>query len=139
MKKLMMSLVLMTSMYTLNAQFEVKVNPIALIFTSVNVSAEYLVNDNLGLELDALLLDGDGGAYLTAKYYFNPQQGTDRFHVGIFTGAVAGTGIGLGFMLGTKIVSEKGVLFDVGLGLGRATDGILPYGKLAVGYRFGGK
>jgi len=66
------------------------------------------------------------------------------------------TRFGLGFGLGYKIVSDGGFVFDIGFGAGKAfvdktkfeADGVesgldLPNlmltGKLAVGYRFGGK
>ncbi|MFT4972079.1 MAG: hypothetical protein ACI9JY_001281, partial [Saprospiraceae bacterium] len=66
------------------------------------------------------------------------------------------TRVGLGFGLGYKVVSSSGFIFDVGFGLGRAfvdnvnfkgpgtedtvgSNNFMTMGKLAIGYRFGGR
>jgi hypothetical protein len=44
-----------------------------------------------------------------------------------------------GQTVGYKTVSSRGLLFDVGLGLGRSLTGsgtVLPYARLNFGYRF---
>ena len=104
------------------------------------------------------------------KYYFNPRHGADRFYLSVFLRYINRTvsftdnadyadftwsRFGLGFGIGTKIVSEKGVILDLGLGLGRTFHdkftyedngkheevdwpGIMFLPRLGVGYRFGG-
>ncbi|RME10928.1 MAG: DUF3575 domain-containing protein [Bacteroidetes bacterium] len=104
------------------------------------------------------------------KYYLKPRRGADRFYLSAFlryiNRSVNFTGgsdnadltwsrFGLGFGVGTKIVSAKGVVLDLGLGIGRAFHnkityeengdreevdwpGIMFLPRLAVGYRFGG-
>ncbi|MAT55342.1 MAG: hypothetical protein CMN32_12760 [Saprospirales bacterium] len=104
------------------------------------------------------------------KYYLKPRRGADRFYLSgflryinrsaEFTGGsdnadFTWSRFGLGFGVGTKIVSEKGVILDLGLGIGRAFHnkisyeengdreeidwpGIMFLPRLGVGYRFGG-
>lgn len=125
----------------LQAQTEVKLSPLALIAGVGYVSLEHGVSDDFGVELN---LYGGGdffGGHLSAKYYFNPHMGLDRFHIGAFGGSGFSDGnVGIGFLLGSKIISRKNVLFEFGGGLGRSFDGEGGVGflKLDVGYRFGG-
>lgn len=104
------------------------------------------------------------------KYYFNPRNGADRFYLSAFlryvnrkvqyssasdNADVTWSRFGVGFGVGTKIVSQKGVVLDLGLGIGRAFvdkisydnsgdqqeidwPGLIVLPRLAVGYRFGG-
>jgi hypothetical protein len=124
------------------AQVELKTNPIALLFEVVPVSVEYVISDDLGGELDILATSDGGWAYLAGKLYFSPKVRADGFHIGGFTG-IFGDGYdssgGVGFFAGYKAVSRKNVIFEVGLGLGRAFSddiGALPYAKFHLGYRF---
>jgi hypothetical protein len=141
MKKLiLLSLLFVCVTFSLRAQTEIKVNPIALLFVGIGVGVEYGVSDEFGIDLNALIVEGGGGVWVAGKYYLNPRQGLDRFHIGIFAGTVTDLDPGLGFMIGQKIVSNSNrVLFDIGLGIGRSFDGgVLPYGRLSIGYRIGG-
>lgn len=114
-----------------------------------------------------------GFSFLAAgKYYFNPDQGCDKFYAGVYLrprsltfkdsddsdGVDYGykqSAIGFGLMTGYKFVSAKGITFEIGFGLGRALGakntvndsnstyeipslGIDGFGRLSVGYRFGG-
>lgn len=136
---MLFSLLSIGAIFSLRAQTEIKLNPVALLFTGIGLGVEYGVNDEFGIDLNALIVEGGGGVWVAAKYYLNPRQGLDRFHVGIFAGAVTDLGPGLGFMLGQKIVSSSNrIIFDIGVGVGRSFEGgVLPYGRLSVGYRIG--
>lgn len=82
-----------------NAQvIDVTVNPIPLLFGNVNVGAEYVVNDNIGVELTIGIASGkdevetgDAEAKyfgmpvaIFGKYYFGPDDGADRFYADIW-------------------------------------------------------
>ncbi|MEL7421652.1 MAG: hypothetical protein AAFN81_01620 [Bacteroidota bacterium] len=99
------------------------------------------------------------------KYYIGPSKGADKFYAAAFMRYVnrnyvqAGvedpntftqSRFGIGFGLGTKIISRSGVVFDFGMNLGRVisenvavneTDVRLPRAivgfKIGIGYRFG--
>lgn len=150
MKKTFFSLLLVAAFFKTHAQFELKANPIALLFGAAGVAAEFPLSEDWGLEADVLIFDEGGWVYGLGKYYFSPKYGADRFHIGAFAGSLFDTysggesTFGIGFMLGYKVVSAKNFIFDVGLGGGRALINsdyfeALGYGKLAIGYRFSGK
>lgn len=118
-------------------QFEVKLSPLLLAGVGA-VAVEYGINDEFGVEWDGVTAEDGFYTYFSGKYYFNPRKGLDRFYGGIFLGGGAEQSAGLGFLLGTKILSRNNkVLFEIGLGLGRSLSylGILPAGKLHLGYR----
>jgi hypothetical protein len=132
-----------------SAQVDLKINPIGLLFSNLNVAAEFGVADNIGIEATAgfgwnkFNLDDDaefrstlirGG--VNARYYFNPSKGIDRFYGGIYTRYAGGkltaedettredatsTRLSVGFIFGYKVVARnEHLLFDFGLGAGRA-------------------
>ncbi|MCB0522875.1 MAG: hypothetical protein R3A50_01935 [Saprospiraceae bacterium] len=139
MKKLIIFLLALLSYSQIHAQAEVKISPVALLFEVVAISVETPVADNFGLDGD-IITSFYGGFYanLSGKYYFNPKTRIDGFHIGAFLGGGTDTGVGLGFLLGYKLLSRNNVVFEVGAGVGRGIeDSILGYGKLHVGYRFG--
>ena len=126
MKKLLFGLALLAcSLTRANAQTEIKVNPVALMFYGIGVGVEHGFSDEFGLDLSTLIIGGEGAlVWLSGKYYLNPRNGLDRFHLGLFSGAATGYSPGLGFLLGTKTVSKSNrVLFEFGLGAGRTFDG----------------
>lgn len=135
MKNILVILLLSFSASTLSAQLEVKLNPVAAIFEVASVAVEYGLNDHFGLELDALVFEDGAGAWLLGKYYLSPNRGIDKFYVDAFIAIVDDQG-GFGFGAGYKLVNNAGFLFDVGLGVGRSGDGVIPQGKLQIGYRF---
>jgi hypothetical protein len=127
------------------AQVDVKINPIGLLFSNIDAAVEFGVKDNVGIELKAgyawpnlnfggeedytssiVRLTGD------ARYYFNPSKGLDRFYAGAYAKYAGGkstfgeeeitqTRVALGFLFGTKIVARnEKLLFDFHLGFGRA-------------------
>lgn len=87
-----------------NAQFEVKGNPIGLVWGSPNIALEYVVSDKLGIEVTPSFLYGSvAGAALSAadpfdqkfrgyrlrlalKYYFNPVTSGDGLYAGPYFG-----------------------------------------------------
>ncbi len=159
------------------SQFEVKTNPIGLLFGQIPIAVEYIINDNIGVEVEAgfnfgnsTLVDADYVGIVSIasfKYYFSPKMGADNIYAfpyfrfvnrslsyndTDFTGNQ--TAIGAGFGLGYKWVSDKGILVDIGLGLGKNfsnemtsndptfTDTDINFislngvGRLSIGYRF---
>lgn len=137
MKKLLF-LSLLVSGLSLQAQTELKISPIALIFGYPAISVEQQLTESFGLDADVFLLDGFFGANLSGKYYFDPVRGIDKFHVGLFMGVQEVPGIG--FLAGYKFLSRKNVVFELGLGIGRSFDGgAVGYGKVHLGYRFNKK
>ena len=162
----------------LNAQTDVTINPIALLFSNFGLSVEKPLRDNFGLEgtanfrfnkYDALGDEfGSNGFGLRAmgKYYFKPTKGINRFHVAPYarigynsinftSDKVKNFRFAFGFYTGYKWVSSGNIIFELGLGAGRAfvnnysSDAasfdasdwpginIDLTGKLAIGYRFG--
>lgn len=164
------------------AQIDLSINPIALLFSNFDLSAEYRASNDIGIELTPgisfnkyNLGDGDYkttgyGVRLIGKYYFSPEDGCDKWSIGPyvkFAGSslkndangheATNTRLAVGFYSGYKWVSRKNIIFELGLGVGKAfvnkyssndenydlgifdtiTD-IDFTGKLAVGYRFGG-
>lgn len=136
-KNLTLTAILIACFCHAHAQTELKVSPVALLFGGLALSAEQQISPSFGLDAD-ILASADGlGANLSGKYYFDPKQGIDRFHIGIFAGGFTDNGVGGGFLAGYKWISTKRIVFEAGAGVGRTTDGgITPYGKLHLGYRF---
>ena len=132
----------------LNAQTEVKINPIGALFGSPDVSAEFGISENFGVEVglgvnlgkntigDVEFSRSGFGGFLAGKYYFNPNEGIDRFGIGLYTrfrnisnnaklaeeevnnferSLIAG-----GLMITQKWVSQSGVIFEIDFGAGRA-------------------
>lgn len=138
MKKIwILPVLLLASLHHLNAQTELKVSPVALLFGGLAFSAEQQITPSFGLDADILAAVDGFGANLSGKYYFDPREGIDRFHIGFFAGGITDNGVGGGFLAGYKWVSSKRIVFEAGVGVGRTFDGgITGYGKLHLGYRF---
>jgi hypothetical protein len=138
MKKILTFLTfLFASLHHVNAQTELKVSPVALLFGGLAFSAEQQISPSFGLDADILAAVDGFGANLSGKYYFDPKVGIDRFHIGIFAGGITDNGVGGGFLAGYKWVSTKRIVFEAGVGVGRTFDGgVTGYGKLHLGYRF---
>lgn len=131
---------------TIQAQVDIKVNPLGLLFNNINASVEFGVKDNFGIEVtpgfgwDKLNLfnDGDykGQVYrlgVNGRYYLNPtEKGLNGFYIGGYTRYKGGrftlegdqvdmNKFSLGFILGGKVVAQNGrLIFDFGTGFGRA-------------------
>ncbi len=142
MKKYFLFILLAASIqFQAKAQVDIQVNPIALLFEAVQVSADFGIGQNGSIALDAIGIDGDFALFGIGKYYMNPNLGADRFYIGGFLGAIADEGAAIGFLAGYKWVSRQGINFEFALGVGRGGGDIevVPYGKLTVGYRFSKK
>ena len=182
-KLLTLGLFMMIAFYSFS-QFELKIDPINALFGQIPVSAEYVVAPHIGIEASVGYNFGKDKNYDTKtsglvvvgsfKYYFKPDKGGDKFYVFPYvryvtrkfditdltstsgTTTATYTAFGAGFGLGYKIVAESGLLFDIGLGVGKNFTGGYTYsdsqytesgdftipinvvGRLSIGYRFGG-
>jgi hypothetical protein len=184
MKKKLLTLVMfmMVAFYSFS-QFELKFEPISLIFGQVPLSAEYVISKSVGIEGTVGYSFGKDKNFSTSsnsqglvvnglfKFYFNPEKGGDKFYAFPYirnanrkfnftnnNSNVEATykAFGLGFGVGYKIVAESGLLFDIGLGVGKNFSGGYTYsdptytstedffipinvlGRISIGYRFGG-
>lgn len=138
MKKILFFTAAFLCIQQLAAQTELKISPIPLLFGVGAISIEQGISESFGLDGDIILGEDFFGANLSGKYYFNPERGIDKFHIGAFFGTIGDENTpGIGFLAGTKLISRKNLLFEIGLGVGRNFDGGgLFYGKLHLGYRF---
>lgn len=156
MKVLTLGVFMLAATFGFAQHFEVKVNPIGLIFGSIPVSAEYVINDNMGIEATLAYAYSKGDYFegtssasglVTAglfKYYFKPDDGGDGFYAfpyiryasrkfvfndGTTTGDVTATykAFGAGFGLGYKWVATSGLLVDLGAGVGKNFSGDYTY------------
>ncbi len=129
--------------------FELSSNPIALLFEAVPISFQKPISKDFEIGADLFFLPKYDYKLFYGKcaYYFNPEMGADKFHIGSFAGLLNNS-VGIGFFVGYKIVSERGVFLNLGTGIGRGfrTENspesrsiTLPYAQLHVGYRFGQK
>jgi Protein of unknown function (DUF3575) len=96
MKKLILAITLVSTFVNLQAQTELKINPLGALFLSPDVSAEFGISESFGLEptlgvsFFRLTLDGNqfkstGASYgAQGKYYFSPKQGIDGFYGGVY-------------------------------------------------------
>lgn len=135
MKNLLLVIALSAYISNLSAQTEIKLSPFPLLFGFVAASVEQGVSASFGVEADIVFIEDYVGGNLSGKYYFEPERGIDKFHVGGFIGI--NETIGVGFLLGYKWVSRKNVIFEIGAGVGRSfDDGVIGYGRLHLGYRF---
>lgn len=134
---------ILLSIMHVNAQTEVKINPLGLLFGSPDLSAEFGLSHSASLEpfigfTSRKTTLGDSGwkynalnAGASFKYFFNPQRGIDRFYAGVYTRFNNGSWtydneklgyqrLSLGLLIGQKWVSKKNVVFELALGAGRA-------------------
>lgn len=99
MKKILLLCAFVLSAGLAKAQIDATVNPVGLIFGYISLSGEYVINDNMGVELGVRFVNrkrsfgitiGDDtssdvtekgfGAGLTYKYYFAPDKGADKWY-----------------------------------------------------------
>ncbi|MDO8366799.1 MAG: DUF3575 domain-containing protein [Saprospiraceae bacterium] len=128
---------------TANAQVDVTINPVGLLFGDLSVGADFTLTENFSLEaavgFGTNKIDEIKGTNIpvnvVGKYYFSPKNGADRFYVDAFLRYVnrqwkyddnsnyadfTSNRFGVGFGLGYKVVSKGGFVFDIGFGAGRA-------------------
>lgn len=157
---------------------EIQTRPLRIIFGSPNLGFEWVNNDNLGVNLDvgtqlggilSPLVGVETNFYVIArgKFYLQPKYGSDGMYVGGYaryryqgntvtinnqTSSAPSVKASLGLATGYKWMSDYGILFDLGLGLGRdiidntgtggtvnVFDGLLGVnliGNATIGYRF---
>jgi len=163
-----------------DAQIDATINPVGLLFGGINVGADFVLSEDFSIEANVgynAAKDKDRSQKYTGvpiqavgKYYFNPADGADKFYAAAFvryvnrsytndgsssfadlTQSRLGAGVGLGF----KAVSQKNIVFDFGINVGRVISdntkysdsngtqeevsipGVIIAVKLGVGYRFG--
>jgi Protein of unknown function (DUF3575) len=145
MKKNLFLLVFLLWVVACQAQMELKINPLGIILSNTNVSADLGLSKRISIEPsvgfnynNAFIVDNfntTGRSYgLNTKYYFKPQKGSDRFYMGLyargeqtdFTGKNSYSGFSysrkvaaIGYSLGFKWVTKRNVVFDIGVGMGR--------------------
>ncbi len=130
--KFVLSIIVMTITYGAHAQFELKAGPIGLLFDSPDISGEYLINQDIGIQATLGLDYGDFNlnydqsskvgvaARLQAKFYFKPKIKADGFYAGLYAGpeflSVEYTDWDV---LGNNQVNEeKGTIFSAGMLIG---------------------
>lgn len=143
-KKFMLTMaVVFAFVFSMQAQLDVSVNPLGLLFGSYDVSVEKGISESFGVELTAgfssqkyelgeeKVSSSGFGARIMGKYYFSPKNGIDRFNVAPYIkigsnkfddGAdkVTNFRFAAGVYLGYKIVASSNVFFELGFGLGKA-------------------
>lgn len=143
--KINLVLFLLASFTVAQAQVDIKVNPVGLIFSRAILSAEFAIKDNIGIEAqggvawpsfsvnDEKFKSNTVRYGVNGRYYFSPDKGIDRFYAGIYTrfvngemtstvddGRVKRNRASGGILLGYKVVARnERLVFDFGLGLGR--------------------
>ena len=106
MKNLLFALIFGT-VFTIQAQYEVKINPIMAIFGEGDISGEYLISETFGVELSLQPFYGKFRDYFTGerpdgkqsgfgekfrlKYYVSPYNGGDGSYVSMFVSNVSQT------------------------------------------------
>jgi hypothetical protein len=150
MKKIFILIISLMAIKSATAQsVELKINPIFMPFNLWQINAEFLLNDDIGIEPGVIFApEGEGAIFsVLGKYYFAPDKGNDKFHIGMFFNYLADDGTddgpGLGFYVGYKWLSKRNITFEIGGGLGRNFGNsknddsqITGLGQLSVGYRF---
>jgi hypothetical protein len=144
MKKLLTLPLALLFVISLNAQIDVKINPIGLLFANFDVSAEFGLSENFGLDIAPIIdfrtadygIDeykySRFGVVANPRYYVSPKNDVDRFYVGAYAKFLTGkaklddlvgwsnTRFAIGANLGYKVVADSGFVFDIGFGIGRA-------------------
>lgn len=142
-QKLFLACLLAVLSFNVNAQIDVTVNPISLLFGSFNggadigFAADMSVEPRVGLNFNKNTIGGveysnSGFAFgAIGKYYFGPNRGCDKWHIGPYVDYSTGTlkadnqvditnsQLGLGLYAGYKLVSSRNIVFDFGIGFGR--------------------
>lgn len=146
-KTIIFTLALFAAIIT-QAQIDAKINPIGAIFGNPDLSVEFAATEDIGLEVglgfnfgniditDVSFNRNGIAGFLAGKYYFSPQEGMDRFGIGLY---MRYRNIGLtaenieedfnnftrtvfagGFMITQKWVNSSNVVFGIDFGVGRA-------------------
>jgi len=100
-----LALFLLAASTTVQAQVDLKINPIGLLFSNLNVAAEFGVSENFGVELapgfawNSLNLANDDDfkgslvrVGVNGRYYLNPnEKGLNGFYIGAYTRYAGGS------------------------------------------------
>lgn len=137
MRKVLLTTLIVIAFGFTNAQgkFEAKINPLGALFGKPDISAEYLVADSFGVELSAGIAFGKTGASvtstlgttekatqsgfgakLTAKYYFNPDEGCDGWYGGLY---VRQETLNLSYSSAASVDNYKSNVFAGGVEFGK--------------------
>ena len=101
MKKLILFALLWLTTVSIQAQFELKINPITSFLGSVDIQGEYVINENFGVELSLQPFFGKTNGLIDSshslsdkksgfaeklrfKYYFDPFNGADQSYLDVF-------------------------------------------------------
>ena len=135
----------------LNAQekIEVKLNPLGIIFGSPELVGEYFLTERFSAKLALSAEMGKYGAVstddynpkksgfgimLSGRYYFEPEEGNDRWFTGLYLrnktfnvkddssttyGEFQRKVTAAGILVGKKWVTSNNITFELALGLGR--------------------
>ena len=129
-------------LFSANAQTELKINPLGLLFGSPDVSAEFGLSEATSVEPFIGFTSRNNSFYGDAKYnalnagasfkyFFNPHRGIDRFYAGAYTRfntgkweidseSLTSQRLSVGLLIGQKWVSRKNIIFELAFGAGRA-------------------
>ncbi|MDQ3141201.1 MAG: DUF3575 domain-containing protein [Bacteroidota bacterium] len=129
------------------AQVDVTINPIGLLFGNISAGAdialgtEWSVEPGIQLDFNNYKINDleykNSGFGVTGigKYYFNPEDGADKWNIGVYTQfnsgkwtandgttetKVTNNRFSVGFYTGYKWVSRRNIVFELGFGVGRA-------------------
>ena len=144
MKKLTFLLAFIAMGFSSYAQFEIKINPVSILWSSFDISAEYGFNEKFGVDVAPVFDFGKTkynsleyknskiGAVINPRFYFNPNRGIDKFYFGAYLKFSSGkstyeddsylknTRVAIGPNIGYKVSSDSGFIFDIGFGVGKA-------------------
>ncbi len=133
----------------LNAQVDLKINPIGTLFKQPEITLDFAITDNFSVEtgigynggnfsIDGIEYERSGfKATAIARTYFRPEDGADKFGIGLYTRYANKEGevkdsqdaginnytqerLTVGFLTGWKWVSRNNILLELGVGVGRA-------------------
>lgn len=142
-KSLIILIVLFASFLKMNAQLDVSINPIGILFNNYGITVEKGLSESFGIELtadysaqkyklvDESVSSNGFGVRLMGKYYLSPKNGLDRFNIAPYikigsnkfkdnTEEVSNFRFAGGLYIGYKIVAKSNVLFELGFGFGKA-------------------
>ncbi len=144
MRTLLFTCILTLFSFSLTAQLDAKVNVGSALFGGLGIAGDFALSENTslsaGLGYASTKFGSETFKYSNLRivpefrYYLNPELGADRFFVGGYgklafvtakdqsdnteTDATRGA---LGILFGNKWVGDGGFVFELNMGLGRAT------------------
>lgn len=113
---------------------EVKMAPVKSVVGNFNISPEFIINDQVGIEpiIDlgyrTVLTGRFIGTRALGKYYVSPKFGADRWYLGPYVKVRSGniylqstnyTKVAIGFASGYKMIFSSRFIVEAGIGMGR--------------------